>query len=111
MQLKADLKDSENTIVTAVPVGSTQICHQIFGERGSKNNFFEPPIYSTLENFVREIKSLKNAVLVIQVNLYEELNKFTCSTKTDLPVRIETEFNLAKWVGLYGKENREEIII
>jgi hypothetical protein len=111
IKLKARLNVLENTIVTAVPINKTIIGWQIFRLNNSKKILAEMPHSSNLTTFLRELKMINNAVLVIQRQLYDKLKGFINTTKHS-SMRIEPEDNLAKWIGFVGmdkKDKREEI--
>jgi len=103
MQLKVKLEGSENTVIAAVPISSSQIGWQIFKSDNSKETFVGQPYYSTTEAFIKELKPLKNSVLVVQENLYVEINNLLINTRHS-SIRVDTENNLARWVGLLGKQ-------
>jgi len=109
LHLKAKFESSENTIISAVPVNSSHIGWQIYKSVGLVKNSTEPPNCSTKEIFISELKAQRKFVLVIQQHLYEQLIDLLKNGKQST-IQTLPEINLARWIGLLGKKEREESV-
>jgi tRNA threonylcarbamoyl adenosine modification protein YeaZ len=107
-------------ILTAIPFGNNQICWQLFNTDKSSKSILNSVRLSTEKEFLDELIlgvnqenqiCQKGIVLILHVHLYNKLKNFF-SEQTSIffqRVKIETEDNLAKYIGLNVRENISKI--